>query len=218
MPRLPDAELEERIVAAATRLLDRGGESAITLRAVAKEAGTTTPTIYQRFPDRAGLMKKLIQQLTDDVMDILRPQASIEAIFRRYLRYSQSHSMRVSLMVATFGARYVAGARMPVFELLQSRITEEAGIKGRECEDLALAIASLAFGTAQGMLAAGVDSKHAAQFQRTAIQALRMLLAAFSRGKKSRVVASRARLKKAAERVEEQNPRGLKAARNDKNN
>ena len=65
MPRLPDAALEERIVAAAIRLLDRGGESAITLRAVAKEAGTSTPTIYQRFPDRATLMKKLIGQLTD---------------------------------------------------------------------------------------------------------------------------------------------------------
>jgi AcrR family transcriptional regulator len=217
MPRLPDAALEQRIIAAATRLLDRGGEEAITLRAVAQEAGTSTPTIYQRFPDRATLMRRLIEQLTDGVMDILRPQPSIEAIFRRYLRYSQSHSMRVSLMVATFGARYVAGAKMPAFELLQSRITEEAGIKGRECEDLALAIASLGFGTAQGMVAAGVDSKHAAQFQRTAIQALRMLLAAFSPGKKSRVVAASARVKTAAKRVEEQIPRGLKAARNDKN-
>ena len=145
-------------------------------------------------------MKKLIGQLTDDLMDILGPQASIEAIFRRYLRYSQSHSMRVSLMVATFGARYVAGARMPAFELLQSRITEEAGIKGRECEDLALAIASLGFGTAQGMVAAGVDSKHAAQFQRTAIQALRMLLAAFSRGTKSKTPTSGARSKKSRSR------------------
>ena len=86
MPRLPDAALEERIVAAAIRLLDRGGEAAITLRAVAKEAGTTTPTIYQRFPDRATLMKRLIARLTDDVMDILEPQSSIEAIFRGYLR------------------------------------------------------------------------------------------------------------------------------------
>jgi AcrR family transcriptional regulator len=196
MPRLPDAALEERIVAAAVRLLDRGGEAAITLRAVAKEAGTTTPTIYQRFPDRAALMKKLVGQLTDGVMEILRPQATIEAIFRRYLGYSQSHSMRVSLMVETFGTRYVAGASMPAFELLQSRITEEVGIKGRECEDLALAIASLAFGTAQGMIAAGTDSKHAAQFQRSAMQALRMLLQAFSRGSKSGARAGPARKKK----------------------
>ena len=50
MPRTPDPELEDRIVAAAMRLLDRGGEEAITMRAVAQEAGTTTPTIYERFP------------------------------------------------------------------------------------------------------------------------------------------------------------------------
>lgn len=200
MPRLPDAALEQRIIAAATRLLDRGGESAITLRAVAKEAGTSTPTIYQRFPDRATLMKKLVEQLTDGVMDTLRPQGSIEAMFRQYLKYSQSHTRRVGLMIETFGTRYVAGARMPAFELLQSRITEELGTKGRECEDLALAIASLAFGTAQGMLAAGGDSRHAAQFQRTAIQALRMLLAAFSRGKKSGMATSGARAKRSHSR------------------
>jgi len=196
MPRLPDAELEEKIVAAAMRLLDRGGEAAITLRAVAKEAGTTTPTIYQRFRDREVLMKGLIDRATDELMAIFLPLASLEAIFRSYLRHSQSHPMRVGLMVETFGARYVAGEKMPAFELLQAHIVEEVGIKGRECEDLALAIASLGFGTAQGMIAAGSDSRHAAQFQRTAVQALRMLLAAFSRSKKGQTPARQAHKKK----------------------
>src|SRR5664279_3331999 len=100
-------------------------------------------------------------------MDIFQPIASIQGIFRAYLRHSRSHPMRVGLMVETFGARYVAGEKMPAFELLQSRIVEEVGIRGRECEDLALAIASLGFGTAQGMIAAGNDTRQAAQFQRT---------------------------------------------------
>jgi AcrR family transcriptional regulator len=186
MPRPPDAELEERIVAAALRLLDRGGEAAVTLRAVAKEAGTTTPTIYQRFRDREVLMERLVDRATDEVVAILQPMASIEAIFLEYIRHCQAHPMRVNLMVETFGERYVAGDRMPAFELLRSRIVEEIGIKGRERDDLALAIASLGFGTAQGMIAAGSDSSHAAQFRRSALQALRLLLAVFSQSEKGR--------------------------------
>jgi len=197
MPRPPDAELEERIVAAAIRLLDRGGDRAITLRAVAKEAGTTTPTIYQRFRNREVLMKRLIDQITEETMVMFESTRSIEAMFRAFLDDSRAHAMRVNLVVQTFGARYVSGERMPAFELLQTRIEVEVGIRGRECEDLALAIASLAFGTAQGMIAAGKDSRHAAQFQRTALEALRMLLAAFSRNGKGRVAARRAQKKKA---------------------
>ncbi len=181
MPRLPDAELEARIVAAAMRLLDRGGEEAITLRAVAKEAETTTPTIYKRFRDRDVLMEQLVDQLTDEMMALLQPSKSIGAMVRTFLDESQARPKRVGLSVQTFGARYVAGESMPAFELLQSRIVEEVGIRGRECEDLALAIASLAFGTAQGMIAAGSDTRHAEKFRRTALHALGMLLAAFSR-------------------------------------
>jgi len=197
MPRPPDAELEERIVAAAIRLLDRGGDRAITLRAVAKEAGTTTPTIYQRFRNREVLMKRLVDQITEETMVMFESTRSIEAMFRAFLDDSRAHPTRMNLTVQTFGARYVSGERMPAFELLQARIEVEVGIRGRECEDLALAIASLAFGTAQGMDAARGNTRHAAQFQRTALEALRMLLAAFSRNGKGRVPTRRAQKKKA---------------------
>jgi AcrR family transcriptional regulator len=189
MPRLPDAELEAKIVAAAMRLLDRGGESSITLRSVAKEAGTTTPTIYQRFRNREDLMKGVVRRATTELMDVLEPASSIEGIFRIYLRDVTTRPNRMGLMVETFGSRYAAGEEMPAFELLQSHIAEEIGVKGRECEDLALAIASLGFGTAQGMIAAGSDSTLAGKFQRSALHALRMLLGAFSRRRKGRVPA-----------------------------
>ena len=68
---------------------------------------------------------------------------------------------------------------MPALELLESRITSEMGIRGRAKEDLALAIASLGLGTAQGMIATGGKTRHAAQMQRTSVRALRMLLLAF---------------------------------------
>jgi len=196
MPRSPDPALEGRLIAAALRLLDRGGESAITLRAVAKEAGTTTPSIYDRFPSREALMMRLVDHATDEVVAVVQKERSIEGMFREYLRHSRVHPMRLNLTVETFGKRYVTGEEMPAFELLKSRIFSETGASGRKCEDLALAVASLAFGTAQGVIAAGARTRHGAEFQRTSLQALRMLLAAFSAGRGDVVPVKRRRPKK----------------------
>lgn len=118
---------------------------------------------------------------TDKVMAFLETEESIEGMFREYLRHSRSHPMRLNLMVATFGRRYVSGEKMPAFDLLKSRISAQIGIQGRASEDLALALASLAFGTARGVIAAGRRTQHAAEFQRASLQALRMLLGAFSK-------------------------------------
>jgi AcrR family transcriptional regulator len=181
MPRTPDPELEERIVAAAMRLLDRAGESAITMRAVAREAGTTTPTIYERFPDREAVLRRVAERGTDELFLILQPLRRVEAMAQQYLRFSCAHPMRYDLTVEIFGARFVAGEPRPVFDLFKSRLTEEIGVTGRRCEDLALAIASLFVGTARGMVAAGTDTHHANELRRASMAALRLLLKAFSR-------------------------------------
>jgi AcrR family transcriptional regulator len=195
MPRKPDPVLEQKIVAAAVRLLDRGGEEAVTLRAVAKEAGTTTPTIYERFRDRDELIREVVVLATEEIVAAIQPKTSIEGMFEEYLRYCRAHPMRLNLTVGTFGRRYVAGEPMPAFDLLRFRITAQIGIQGRECEDLALAIASLAFGTAQGVIAAGKRTRHAKEFHRASVEALRRLLGAFSGGKRRRRSSSGKRRK-----------------------
>ena len=55
MPRHRDARVEGNIINAAYDLLEKGGEQALTMRAVAKRAGTTTPTVYHRFKDKLDL-------------------------------------------------------------------------------------------------------------------------------------------------------------------
>ena len=101
--------------------------------------------------------------------------------------------MRIGLTVSTFGQRYVAGDPMPAFDLLKSRISRQIGLKGKAREGLALAIATLAFGTAQGIIATGNKTRQAAELQRSSLQALRMLLAAFSHRGKPRGRAGRSR-------------------------
>jgi AcrR family transcriptional regulator len=185
MPRTPDPELEDRIAAAVMRLLDRGGEAAITMRAVAKAAGTTTPTLYERFPDRETLMRRVAQGATDEMFSILQAFATVDKMARAYIQFSCAHPKRFDLTVETFGARSVAGESRPVFELLKSRLTQEVGVTGSKCEDLALAIASLFFGTARGM-AAAADTHHAEELRRSSLSALRFLLEAFSENGRAR--------------------------------
>ncbi len=59
MPRKPDARLEGRILDAAYRMWSKRGERALTMRAVARASGTTTPTLYERFSNKGRLLALL---------------------------------------------------------------------------------------------------------------------------------------------------------------
>ena len=56
MPRHPDLEVEGHVLDAAYRLWRSKGERGLTMRAVAREAETTTPTVYQRFKDKREIL------------------------------------------------------------------------------------------------------------------------------------------------------------------
>src|SRR6266851_7954702 len=59
MPRTADPELPHRILKAADALWQSGGEEAVTIRGVAAEAATTTPTVYSYYADREALLTAL---------------------------------------------------------------------------------------------------------------------------------------------------------------
>src|ERR1700682_5286255 len=59
MPRTADPELPHRILKAADALWQSGGEEAGTIRGVAAEAATTTPTVYSYYADREALLTAL---------------------------------------------------------------------------------------------------------------------------------------------------------------
>jgi TetR/AcrR family transcriptional regulator, cholesterol catabolism regulator len=63
MPPHADQLLQERILKTAQRLWRTRGESGLTLRAVAREAGTTTPTVYKRFRNKQALRKALAERV-----------------------------------------------------------------------------------------------------------------------------------------------------------
>ncbi|MGA9307559.1 MAG: helix-turn-helix domain-containing protein, partial [Candidatus Sulfotelmatobacter sp.] len=63
MPRRADPDLEDKILDAAQKLWKKGGEKALTMRTVARAAGTNTPSVYRRFRDRDDILRGLLQRI-----------------------------------------------------------------------------------------------------------------------------------------------------------
>jgi AcrR family transcriptional regulator len=60
------ADTRSRIIAAAARLLQQDGPSAVTTRAVAEAAGVQAPAIYRLFGDKDGLLEAVAEQVMAD--------------------------------------------------------------------------------------------------------------------------------------------------------
>ncbi|WP_336923431.1 TetR/AcrR family transcriptional regulator [Aquipuribacter sp. SD81] len=56
------ARLRTELLAAASRLLAGGDPAAVTLRAVAREAGVAAPSVYGHFPDLDALLLAVVEQ------------------------------------------------------------------------------------------------------------------------------------------------------------
>ncbi|MCK2243495.1 MULTISPECIES: TetR/AcrR family transcriptional regulator [unclassified Crossiella] len=101
------ARLREEIVTAAVALLDEtGDESAVTLRAVARQVGIAAPSIYRHFPDQPSIMLAVVQQAFDELAEQLRvardavdePRARLFAVCMTYLGFAQLHPGRYRTM------------------------------------------------------------------------------------------------------------------------
>ena len=113
MPRHPDPELEKRILTAASRLWARGGEKKLTMRAIATAAETTTPTVYERYRDRADILRALRLQTRRELFAALNPTRTLTEAVQEYLnlRYTTHTSMKFCSMAWAGPSRMNRGHR-----------------------------------------------------------------------------------------------------------
>src|SRR6202041_1770811 len=88
MPRTADAGLEGRVLDAAYRLWSRGGERALTMGAVARAAGTATPTLYQRFRDKRDILELLRKRAQEIMFSYMRRAHTAEEFCLRYFEFA----------------------------------------------------------------------------------------------------------------------------------
>ena len=163
MPRPPNPDLEEQILKAARKLWKKGGESALTMRAVAQAAGTNTPAVYRRFRDREDILRALLQRIRLEFAEVLRAAKSPEEACERYVDYGLSHPHEYELFYQHeyqlfYSARSVrAGAKnemgRPARDAMSQKLAEKFGGAPPDHERLNRSLWMLAHGAAMLIIA-----------------------------------------------------------------
>ncbi len=97
------ADVRERIVAAARRLIARGGYAEAQVSAVAAEAGVATGTVYRHFPSKADLFAEVFRDASQHEVDAMR-----EAMHAA----SGPAAERIAAGVEIFARRALRGRRL----------------------------------------------------------------------------------------------------------
>jgi AcrR family transcriptional regulator len=148
LPRHPDPDLEQRILGAASRLWARGGEKSLTMRAVAKAAGTTTPTVYERYRDRNDILRALRLETRRELFAALSQTRTLRDAFERHLDFALDHSHAYEVLFDGVGKPPSLHESWPSFNLIRERLAKRLGGSPRQHTRLMLAVWSLMHGTA----------------------------------------------------------------------
>ena len=157
MPRHPDPELELRILSAASRLWARGGEKSLTMRAVAKAAGTTTPTVYERYRDRDDILRALRLKTRRELFAALSVTRTLREAFERQLEFALENSHAYEVLFDGVAKPPSLHEPWPSFNLMRDRIAKRLGGTPRQHTRLMLAVWSLMHGTAMLIIRGGFE-------------------------------------------------------------
>ena len=147
MPRQPNPKLEQQILDAASRLWARGGEKALTMRAVAKAASTTTPTVYERYRDRDDILRALRLETRRELFATLSRTRTLRQSVERYIQFALEHGYAYEVLFDSVGKPPSLHERWPSFNLMRERVARRtSGADMRQHTRLMLAIWSLMHG------------------------------------------------------------------------
>jgi AcrR family transcriptional regulator len=176
MPRTADAGLEGRVLDAAYRLWSRGGERALTMRAVARTARTTTPTLYQRFRDKRDILELLRKRAQEIMFSYMRRAHTAEEFCLRYFEFALKHRNEYELIHADWAVRLAKEEARPSFDLLKKSLADRLGGTPEQHAGLALALAALAHGTATLLLTKGVPERISRELRHACVAAFETLV------------------------------------------
>jgi AcrR family transcriptional regulator len=166
MPRHPDPDLEDRILNAAQKLWRKGAEKSLTMRAVAKAAGTNTPAVYRRFKDRKDILHALMRRLQKDVAEVVSPCQSAEEACERYLDFAVNHANEYELFYQHAyqlprPAKSAIREHRPTMALVEAKLAERLGGSPEDHTRLGLALWAMSHGTAMLLISKSIPDEHA---------------------------------------------------------
>lgn len=185
MPRQPDPDVEERILHAADVLWRRGGERALTMRAVAKAAGTNTPAVYRRFKNRQDLLRGLLLRIADRIRQEFSKAETMEGMAEAYVDYAlempneyllfYSHARWMSPPKGRGPARPIRESR-PNFAFTEQLLVKRFGGRPENHTKLALELWALLHGASMLLVTKSIPEGHEDELREACRAAVKRLL------------------------------------------
>jgi AcrR family transcriptional regulator len=178
LPRQADPQLEQRILEAACRLWSRGGEKKLTMRGIAKAAGTTTPTVYERYQDREDILRAVRMQTRAELFAAVSPTRSLAQACKRYLEFAMEHRHTYEVLFDGFAEPPSLHEPWPTFNLMRERVAQRLGGPPHSHTRLMLSLWSLMHGAAMLMIRGGVSEPLRTQMIHACLDAVEAMLTA----------------------------------------
>ncbi len=179
MPRKADPNLEKVIINAATRILDKRGIEAVTMRDVAQAAGTTTPTLYERFVDRDALLLGVLDHCAYEMAEQMKVTRNLQGMCEVFLDYFVEYPNRLDLIHGVWPQTVSTERERPTYDLAVDRLKKQHDHSQRNAEDIAQAMMALLLGTAMLMVGAGIKTRFSDDSRRRAIKTVKKLAEGF---------------------------------------
>ena len=181
MPRHPDPELEKRVLDAAQKLWRGGGDKRLSMRALARAAGTNTPAIYRRFKDREDILRALLLRARTKQVEAIQAARSLEEALELYVDFALRNPWEYQLYYAQQHERLRPPVSRspeigPGFVWVQNQLAERLGGSAADHASLVLALWAIAHGTVELLNSKVVPPARAAELRKGCRHAVAVLL------------------------------------------
>jgi AcrR family transcriptional regulator len=192
MPRHPDPELEDRILQAADVLWRRGGEQALTMRAVARAAGTNTPAVYRRFKGRQDLVRGLLLRIAGRIRERFQQGQTMEEMAVAYVESALQMPHEYQLFYSNARAMSPPKGRgvprpiresRPNFAFVEKLLAKQLGGSPEDHTQLALELWALLHGTTMLLLSKSIPDGHEDELRKACRAAVNALVGKAARKK-----------------------------------
>lgn len=174
-PRIHDESVRIRLVEVASQAIAEGGPSALSLRAVARAADTTTAAIYTLFGSKEALVEAVVDEASrrfaahlEAVPHTDDPFADLLALGLAYRANAleNPHFYRVLFSPDSAVGVEPRGVAAPTFVVLRDAVARATGAPAPQAEPLAVRLWALAHGLVSleiaGMLPGGQNERERA--------------------------------------------------------
>jgi AcrR family transcriptional regulator len=144
------------------------------MRAVAKAAGTTTPSLYQRFPSKQDIRRALRRRAQESLRRVIAECASPIEICEKYLGFACQNYNQYQLIFADLPEH--RDDPRPNLELVKERFAQWLGGEPEEHVPVLMAVLALLHGAAVALNTHAIPERLAPALRRSAVVACRILL------------------------------------------